>query len=413
MSPVVDASTFQSLTLEFKHMVDWYASPMTVGVATRANATDTWTTVWSVNPTANINATTVSQVIQNDDLQSSTFQFCFFFTGNLYNLDYWYIDDVKLFYPEEHDMATMLIAVDAQYEANTPVSPVVTYKNVGMNNETAEAFCKIYQYDQLVYTQSQSITVNAGATQQVTFPAFTPAVANEMYKVEAYTVLATDTDDSNNMIFTWFDTYNNPRQKVILEIGTGTWCPYCPGAAMGADDLHNNGQEVGVIEYHNGDTYVTTTGTARLNYYGVTGFPTSIFDGGASIVGGSNNQSLYNQFLPIYNASYAKKTPLNITIDGQLSGNDLSVNVTVDRFGRFLNSDAVLHFAITESGIAQNWQGQTVLDFVERNMLPNADGTPINLVSNESVTIPLSTTLGANWNHEEIELVAVKSQMLV
>ena len=34
---------------------------------------------------------------------------------------------------------------------------------------------------------------------------------------------------------------NVPRDKVIVEIGTGTWCQYCPGSAMGADDLIANG----------------------------------------------------------------------------------------------------------------------------------------------------------------------------
>ena len=32
-----------------------------------------------------------------------------------------------------------------------------------------------------------------------------------------------------------------PRDHVIVEIGTGTWCQYCPGAAMGADEMHEEG----------------------------------------------------------------------------------------------------------------------------------------------------------------------------
>ena len=48
------------------------------------------------------------------------------------------------------------------------------------------------------------------------------------------------------------------RDKVLLEIITGTWCYYCPGAAMGAEDLIANGKEVAVVEYHTGDTYENT-----------------------------------------------------------------------------------------------------------------------------------------------------------
>jgi hypothetical protein len=31
-----------------------------------------------------------------------------------------------------------------------------------------------------------------------------------------------------------------PRNYVLVEIATGTWCGYCPGAALGADDLIEN-----------------------------------------------------------------------------------------------------------------------------------------------------------------------------
>ena len=45
------------------------------------------------------------------------------------------------------------------------------------------------------------------------------------------------------------------RDKVVVEIATGTWCQYCPGAAMGAEDLLANGKEVAIVEYHGGDEY--------------------------------------------------------------------------------------------------------------------------------------------------------------
>ncbi|MBU2651614.1 MAG: hypothetical protein KKA81_11815, partial [Bacteroidetes bacterium] len=58
------------------------------------------------------------------------------------------------------------------------------------------------------------------------------------------------------------------RDMVIVEIGTGTWCQYCPGAAMGADELIANGHDVAIIEYHGGDDYENTASVSRLNYYG-------------------------------------------------------------------------------------------------------------------------------------------------
>ena len=86
------------------------------------------------------------------------------------------------------------------------------------------------------------------------------------------------------------------RDKVIVEIGTGTWCTYCPGAAMGADDLVANGHPVAIIENHNGDSYANQYSNARNSYYGISGYPTAFFDGGNSVVGGSHSSSMYSRY---------------------------------------------------------------------------------------------------------------------
>jgi len=85
-----------------------------------------------------------------------------------------------------------------------------------------------------------------------------------------------------------FDTYTTEREMVILEIGTGTWCTYCPGAALGADELVTNGHSVAVIENHGPagqDPYANTYSVARNSYYAIPGYPTAMFDGVESFVG--------------------------------------------------------------------------------------------------------------------------------
>ncbi len=58
-------------------------------------------------------------------------------------------------------------------------------------------------------------------------------------------------DPANDSRTEYFNTYTTAREMVVLEIGTGTWCTYCPGSQMGADDLVINGCSVAVVEYHN------------------------------------------------------------------------------------------------------------------------------------------------------------------
>ncbi len=108
-----------------------------------------------------------------------------------------------------------------------------------------------------------------------------------------------------------------PRERVIMEIGTGTWCQYCPGAAMGADDMVANGHDVAVIEYHNGDAFTTTASNARNSYYGITGFPTCMFDGILEVGGGSATQSMYSSYLPKYNQRIVIPCDYTASIYGQ------------------------------------------------------------------------------------------------
>ena len=84
------------MLLEFKHYLDHYDTPYTLGVKTSSDGI-TWNTVWGVSPSANIAAETKEVIINNSDVGSPSFQFAFFFDGNIYNINNWYIDDIKLF----------------------------------------------------------------------------------------------------------------------------------------------------------------------------------------------------------------------------------------------------------------------------------------------------------------------------
>ncbi len=84
-------------------MLDHYGGPYTIGAATRSGG-GAWNIVWSkVNPTVSIPATTEIVTINNSDVGAADFQICWYFSGYSYNLNYWYLDDLKLFVPLAHD----------------------------------------------------------------------------------------------------------------------------------------------------------------------------------------------------------------------------------------------------------------------------------------------------------------------
>ncbi len=196
------------------------------------------------------------------------------------------------------------------------------------------------------------------------------------------------------------------RDKVVVEIGTGTWCPYCPGAAMGADDLVANGHDVAIIENHNGDDYTNSASNARNSYYGISGYPTALFDGGSAYVGGSAGTSMYPQYLPRYNQKIAIPSSFSIDIQGSSSGLiDFNVDVIIEMVDPYAGSDIRLHCVVTESEIPEFWQGQSILNFVQRLMLPNHNGIQLDFSGGDVIEQNYNFSLDPSWVTEHCEIV--------
>lgn len=204
--------------------------------------------------------------------------------------------------------------------------------------------------------------------------------------------------------FGW--TQKVDRELVVVEIGTGTWCPYCPGAAMGADDLIENGHDVAIIEHHGGDSYEIPSSTGRLNYYGITGYPTAWFDGQNPYVGGSATNSLYSTYLSKVNNALSQPSSFTIDLSFTSTGNDYDVTMVIDKVDSYAGSNIVAHLALTESHIDESWQGMSELNFVNRGMFPNYNGTAVDFSGSNQQTVNLSFTLDDEYVRENSELVA-------
>lgn len=413
ISPAINTANETEIYLEFAHFLDFYTTPFTIGVATRSSTADTWTTVWSVNPAANIGPQLKSVTLSGSDVGSASFQFAFFFDGFSYNLDFWYIDNIRLFKPNSYDLAVLGYTMPAQVTAGTAISPVCQIKNVGLNTLTAKASLHIYRETNLEvsYPDYYAVSLSYGSQQSVAFPVFTPAVPDEAYKfVFSVTPQETVTDEdlSDNSKECVVNTWTTPRQKVLMEIGTGTWCQFCPGAAMGADDMIANGHSVAIMKNHNNDPFANAYSNARNSYNGVSGFPTTVFDGTLKYVGGNTTTSIYSSYLPLYNQKAAIKSPAELFIYGANSGNDYSITLKVQKNANLLNSNLVLHLVLTESNIAYTWFNQNQVNFVNRLMVPGANGTAINLTGlpNGDYYYNLNFTKDAAWVASNCELVA-------
>lgn len=183
------------------------------------------------------------------------------------------------------------------------------------------------------------------------------------------------------------------RNLVLMEGGTGTWCQYCPGAAMGLRDLiETNSKAAVAIEYHSGDTYECTDGSQRLGYYTITAFPTVIADGKLRVEGGNATVTMYPYYLPIYNERIVVPGLQNLNVNIAYAGtaDTYTATITVEETYPFLTSGLKLRTALTESNIPASWGNQTECDFVCRAMYPDASGTDLDFSNSNTQTVTLN-----------------------
>ena len=200
------------------------------------------------------------------------------------------------------------------------------------------------------------------------------------------------------------------REMVLVEIGTGTGCGYCPGAAMGLHDLYANGDPVAGIEYHSynsSDPFNTPEAATRTSYYGVSGYPTAKFDGEYDEhVGGSTSTSVYSTYLPKVNTRMAMQTNFSVEILGENTGNNYDIIVRVEKFGTYTGTNLKVRFALTETDIPYTWQGQSLIEYCERLMAPDANGTAVSFTSGNTQDVNLNFVFDNTWVDSNCELIA-------
>jgi hypothetical protein len=400
VSPVVDLTGLTSVSFQFRHFYDDYtgAGPV-VGVATRHGG-GAWTSVWEINPPANVGPILVELDIANSDVGQADFQLCFYLNGNMYNVDYWYVDDIWLFLPLGTDGKLSMISTPTYVSGSTEVVAVV--KNLGLN--TINSVDLNWQADEGDIHTSTFSGLNLEYMQSIDFTSpdlFSMPIGSYNLKVWISGVNgAPDEDPSNDLKEKTISFVSNTTQHVpCIEEFTSSTCSPCASFHQTFVPWCNNHEdEIVLVKYQMnwpgaGDPYYTAEGGTRRNWYGVTWVPWVVFDGGFANTNVSEIQQKFDN-------SIVEPGLVDIASSFTLSGTVMNINATVLPYADF--SNAVMHIVVFEYITTENvsTNGETQFEHVMMKMVPGANGTTVSLQDRVPFTLNETVDLAAT-NVEE------------
>jgi hypothetical protein len=157
---------------------------------------------------------------------------------------------------------------------------------------------------------------------------------------------------------------------------------------------------------HGGDDYENDDSRARIDYYGITGYPTTNFDGMTGIVGGSLNGNLYESFLGLYNNRKSLRSLYSLDMElFDLGEGEYKIAINTEELYEYYDSPVYLRIALTESHIPVTWFNLDEINFVQRQMFPSPTGTLMDY-SSGSDTYEHTFTLNPGYVLENCEIVA-------
>jgi len=197
--------------------------------------------------------------------------------------------------------------------------------------------------------------------------------------------------------------YETTTQRVVLaELFTATWCEFCPYATRAINELADEygSSSLVVIQYHPNDgvdPFGNNETEARMSYYNVTAYPTMMFDGTISTVGGWTGA--YDSYDATIQSELQQPSDVSISLGGNLT--DFTANVTAS--SSIQSTPAEVRFVVYEDDIPYNApNGETLFRFTVRTIL---NDQPITLSPGQTISIQRAFQPQAGWNLNNLGLV--------
>ena len=380
VSPAVDLTGINSLVFSFKHALDNYTGNNIIGIATTSDGGTTWNEAWSQGYGAS-NSWTVSQEISTPDMGQANVQFCIFFNGNSYNINDWYFDDIMVFTLENLDLAiTSPTLPDFIGSGETAFG--INVFNFGATTVTSvEATYEVEGMEPI--TETFEVEIPSLGSETLIFPTTTllsPGTYNVAYSINLVNGQEDDVLDNNTAEKAVFAAIGTAERIPMIEHFSSSTCGPCVSVNTAMLNFcNNNPGRFTYTKYQmnwpgNGDPYYTAEGGTRRDYYGVNAVPQCFLDGedqGYAAV----QQTVFDQ--------HAERTAF-VDIRGSFVVEGNTINIKADVIP-FIDADARVFVSVNEKETHNNvgGNGETSFHHVFMKMLPDAQGTTVNLVTCE------------------------------
>lgn len=239
ITPAINTVGVSQVALSFKHLFDDYGAGCTLRVQTSNDKTNWTNTTWSLASVSNTNVSGTVNVAITSNLNSAATYIAFVVTGNLYQFDNWYIDNVSI---------TAGTASTTPTVTTTAASSITSSGAISGGNVTADGGASVTERG-ICYSTSQNPTtantkiINGTGTGSYSCT-ISGLAASTTYYVRAYAINSNGTSYGTQVSFTTLAgtvTYctansTNVTYEWIDYVGLGTIAKTSTGTAGGYSD---------------------------------------------------------------------------------------------------------------------------------------------------------------------------------
>ena len=397
--PAVDLTGVDKLVFSFKHCLSNYSGSHTIGIATSSDGGTTWNEGWSQSYSQS-NQFSVTEFIETPDMGNDNVLLCIYYSGNSYNINDWYFDDIDVYSMEQTMLAIQSINLPSS-TAGSQFEVPFTVMNKGV--ETITTFEASYQFNELEeVTETFSCTLPSLATHSFSFGVPAELIPGS-YEVKVRIKSVNNNTDINDELSQSFSVAMNSVQRIpLIEHFSSSTCVPCVSVnnAMGTF-CNNNPGRYSYTKYQmnwpgSGDPYYTADGGVRRMYYAVNAVPNVVFNG-TNIGAQAVQQTAFDNECNI---------PAFSDIKGSFSVDGNTINIIADFMSYVDLSNVRAFIAINEKVTTGNVgsNGETEFHHVFMAMPTTAQGETINIEAGDYVHMEKSFDMSSTFVEEMSDL---------